>query len=244
MKITISGWPGAGTTTLTLILATLLEYEYLYAGGLFKFFAINITGGDSGDEVMQFENGFGKEWDHAWERYAEMRLKQPGNLILEGKTAGFLYFGDNLFKIMLTCSVEERAKRWKSEDRKDAEETIRRRDAEVGARWQELFGFDLYDVKSFKEKYQFNFVLDTGSLTISEEALEIIKALGKDISKESVERLEKEYWEGGKPYLQNLLAEKKLLNTPESILHDWSKVMPDEVAKLPAKMKEVVLRYQ
>lgn len=241
MKITISGWPGAGTTTLTLILANILEFEYVYAGGLFKYFSTEINNADSGNAFMEFENTYGRAWDEIWEAYAKKRIESPGNLILEGKTAGFLYSGADLFKIILTCSVEERARRWKSEDRKDAEETIRRRDEEVGSRWKELFGMELYNTETFKNI--FNLILDTTQLNISEEVAAILKAMGKEVHMSEIEKWELLFWRHGKSFLQQELAKKNLLNTPESILKEWNISMKEYVEALPQAMKNVVLRF-
>jgi CMP/dCMP kinase len=241
MKVTISGWPGAGTTTLTLILANILEFEYVYAGGLFKYFSTEINNADSGNAFMDFENVYGRAWDEIWEVYAKKRIESSGNLILEGKTAGFLYSGPDLFKIILTCSVEERARRWKSEDRKDAEETIRRRDDEVGSRWKELFGMELYNTETFKNI--FNLILDTTQLNISEEVAAILKAMGKEVNISEIEKWELLFWRHGKSFLQQELAKKNLLNTPESILNEWNISMKEHVDVLPEAMKNVVLRF-
>jgi cytidylate kinase len=75
MNIILSGWPGTGTTTLALLLANLLDYKYLYAGGLLKYIAKRSVGVESGAKFVEFENTVGPYWDMLWEKYAVWKLR-------------------------------------------------------------------------------------------------------------------------------------------------------------------------
>ncbi len=228
---------------MALLLANELQMPYVYGGGLLKFFAQEIFGGDSGKPQMQFETAFGEAWDGIWEEYAQWTLNNRHGVILEGMTAGFLYSNDNSYAIMFKASLEARAQRSDRDNRLDSLETLKQRDVEVRARWIRLFDVDVYDEQLIKDRYEL--MLDTSGMTITETLLatqEHLQAAGfqLDISPANAAALEEKYWEKGKEFFKHKLAAKGLMIDAGEVFRDWKEHFPKMVAELPREMRDVI----
>jgi len=246
MNIILSGWPGTGTTTLALLLANLLDYKYLYAGGLLKYIAKRSVGVESGAKYVEFEETVGPYWDMLWEKYAVWKLKNTDKLLLEGKTTGFFSDGEGVFEVMMIASTEERVKRAKFDKREDAEATIKARDNQLKERWQRLLGIDIFSPIQIQANY--DLIIDNSNMTIQAELTTILSHLEEDYrfpsedlnkQKKEVDMMVAEFWDKGKEYYRNKLKEKGLLITPEDILTEWQTVMGKDIDKLPEPVQKL-----
>lgn len=248
MKLIYSGWPGSGTTTLTLLTADLFNLKYYYAGSVLKHFALEIVGADSGDAYVDFEDKFGAAWDKIWEAYAQHKIEHTDDsMLMEGKTAGFLYQADDAFKIFMKATVEARIRRWEMDHRAQAAETIKRRDAEVRERWIEVIGVDTYDEELIKHK--FDLVMDTSNMTIEDELYAVLDSverskLSPDFdfkeARSKVPTLVKDFWAKGKSHYRQHLLAKHLLVSPQDVFYEWQQMLPQMLSELPREMQTVV----
>jgi cytidylate kinase len=247
MNIIISGWPGAGTTSLALILCNLLGYKYAYGGGVFKYLAQKVAGDTSGPRFIEFEQKFGEAWDHMWEPYAVWKLEHTDHMLLEGKTTGFFVDSESYYEIMVIAKVAARAARAVSDGRSDPQQTIMARDVVVRQRWINLFGVDIYDPKQIADNY--DLVLDNSNMTIADEVNFILNNLEEDyrFPKTDLEQEKRKapevlaaLREKGKDQFREQLKQKSLIITVEEIFKEWQQHFPDQVAQLPSELKTIV----
>ncbi|KAA0002931.1 MAG: cytidylate kinase [Thermoplasmata archaeon] len=149
-RITISGLPGSGTTTVATILKKKLNLPYIYAGEIFRKMAEKY-----GMELLAFEKyceehpEVDKELDEKQEE-----ILRKGKVILEGRLAGWIAYKNRIpaFKIWLDCEKGERVKRIIKREggsfevkRKEMEE----REESETKRYKNFYGIDLNDVSIY-----------------------------------------------------------------------------------------------
>lgn len=247
MNIIISGWPAAGTTSLSLILAYLLEYKYIYAGGLMKYMAQQAVGTDNGVKYIEFERSFGPYFDIIWEPYARWKVTTSDKLMLEAKTAGFFIEDENVYEIMVIADLQTRTIRAQGDKRKDNITTINARDQELRQRWIKEFQVDLFNEDQVLSQY--DLVLDNSKMTIEEELETTLRYLEEDyrfpednlsIQRIKVPEAVNLHWQHGKDYFRKLLYENNQYVLPEIIIKELKYQFPDLLAKLPASVKSMI----
>lgn len=247
MNIILSGWPGAGTTSISLMMAYLLKYEYVYAGGVMKHIAESHVGATSGPNYISFEESFGPQFDQIWEKYAVWKLKTANNLLMEAKTAGFFIGDENVFEVMLIAGIEARIKRAQLDKREDAGATIRARDAEVRQRWFSTFNIDIYNLNTVRENY--DLVIDNSHMEPQDE-LEILFRAFEDSGKfpgvsagEFRDRFAgviDTFWDKGKDYYREELIKAGLYTQPQKIIQEWEDNFPDELKELGLNVRSLI----
>ena len=150
MLITISGAPGSGKTTVARLLAQRLGVPHVYAGDLYRR--------EAKQRGMSLEE-FNKlcEKDHSIDRSLDAAMAtraRQGNVVLEGRLAGFLAGGEGLkaLKVWLTANDEVRARRVARRENGDWQEIVdvnRARQGSDAKRYQQIYGFDLADTSVY-----------------------------------------------------------------------------------------------
>lgn len=180
MRITISGLPGSGKTTIAKMLAKKLGYKY-WSGGdirgeIAKRHGLTI---DQLNEIGKKEIWTDKEFDDFQENIG----KTQDNFIMEA-WVGFHFIPDSI-KIFLEVDSREGARRIFLDQRHDeeyketkeeVEEMIKKRLKESKDRYKKY-----YKINDFTDRKQFDFVLDTTKLTkeqVLSKILEFLKTKG------------------------------------------------------------------
>lgn len=173
MKITISGYPGAGKTTVGKMLAERLGYKFYSVGDLRGKMAM-----DRGMTIDELNKLGEKEFwtDDVADQWQKKIGQTEDNFVMEGRLS--FYFIPDSFKLFLTIDKTVAAERILKNQRPDEkpvssvvemEQIISERLAADKKRYQEYYGLD----PSAKEN--FDVVLDTTSRTIEEIVDEILK---------------------------------------------------------------------
>ncbi len=168
VTITISGNPGSGKSTVAKLLEKKLGLRYVYSGMIFRELAKKYK--------MSLEE-FGKYCEENSEIDKELdtrqlEILQNGDVILEGRLAGWLAYRDNMsvFKVAVVADLETRAKRILQREKGDIEkrkkEILEREKSEV-LRYKKYYNIDLEDISIY------DIVIDSGDKT-SEEIVDII----------------------------------------------------------------------
>jgi len=166
--ITISGTPGSGKTTVSLLLEKKLCLHYVYSGDIFRKMAKKHN--------MSLEE-FGRYCEHHREMDQELddlqlEILRKGDVIVEGRIAGWIAHKNNIpaVKVLIDADIEARAgrivKREKGDIKKRKQEIIIREKSEA-ARYKEYYNIDLKDTSIY------DLVIDSSDKT-PEEIIDII----------------------------------------------------------------------
>lgn len=146
MIVTVGGLPGTGTSTLCRLLERELDLPYVYAGQIFRQEAAA-----RGLSLAQMNDLAGR--DESVDRALDQRqleILRKGNVILEGRMAGWLASRNEIaaFKVWLVCEEDERIRRLVDRDGGDFEEQRRATAARVAQeadRYERYYGAEPSD---------------------------------------------------------------------------------------------------
>jgi predicted cytidylate kinase len=172
--ITISGLPGAGTTTIAKLLEKKLGLKYVYSGDIFRKMAekYNMSLEEFGNYCERH-----KEVDEQLDKY-QLEILQKGNAIVEGRIAGWLANRNHIpsTKILLEADLETRAsrivKRENGDIKKRKKEILKRENSEA-TRYKKYYNIDLDDTSIY------DLVVDSSVKTPDEIVEIIIKEIKK-----------------------------------------------------------------
>jgi cytidylate kinase len=180
MKITISGLPGSGKSTVGKALAKKLNLRHFSAGDLQRQIAKERG-------ISLLELGRIEEKDRTIDEEVDKRTIELGrkndNFVMDARIAW--HFIPNSIKIFLTVSLEEGARRifndFRPEEKENAtvdkvKENIERREKSEQLRYKSYYNIDYADSQNY------DIVVDTTKLT-PEEVVDIIAAFAKKQNK-------------------------------------------------------------
>ncbi len=176
MRITISGPPGSGKTTVCKLLSERLGIDYIISGEIFREMAkkLNVSLAEFG-RLAKEDPRYDRMVDEDMTNSAMMR----GDIILEGRLAAHNMARNDIpaFKVYLDAPPKVRASRIYERETGDLEkvmaEMLEREDCEA-ARYQQWYGIDLKDMSVY------DLVVDTSTRTPSEVVDLIVQELEED----------------------------------------------------------------
>jgi len=148
MRITVSGPPGSGTTTLARSIAEKHRFELLSAGEMFRDLA-----GDRGLSVAEF--GELAEKDITIDALIDVRQKEVAkardNIVVEGRLSGWMVEDADL-RIWLNAPIACRAKRIATRDGMDeytARELTLEREESERTRYRNYYKIEIDDLSPY-----------------------------------------------------------------------------------------------
>jgi cytidylate kinase len=168
MRITISGLPGSGTTTVAKLLSTELSMELISAGEMFRQIAnekeLQL---EQFNKLAENNDDFDRQID---EKQGEEAMKR-GDVIVEGRLSGF-FVPDADLKIWLKAPVEVRARRIAGREKITYEEALsamKNREHSEHKRYEKYYGINLDDLSIY------DLVIDSSRWS-ERDVVEMIKA--------------------------------------------------------------------
>jgi len=147
MKITISGPPGSGTTTVAKLLAERLGFKLISAGEIFRKLAAER--GMTLEEFSKYAES-NPDIDFYIDKLQKEMAEKEDNVVVEGRLSGWMVKG--AFKVWIYASPEVRYRRIAQREGKDIarvkNETKRREELEK-RRYKKFYSIDLDDVSIY-----------------------------------------------------------------------------------------------
>ena len=170
VTITISGTPGSGKSTVAQILEKKLGLRYVYSGMIFRQLAKK--------HKMLLEE-FGRycethrEVDQELDD-AQLEILQKGNVIVEGRLAGWLAYRHNIsaIKIVIDADLETRARRIVKREKGNIEQ--RKQEMAMREKSETLRYKNYYDI-DLKDTSIYDLVIDSTDKTADEIADIVLK---------------------------------------------------------------------
>jgi cytidylate kinase len=148
MRITISGLPGSGTTTVAKLLSKELSMDVISAGEMFRAIAK-----EKSLQLGQF-NKLAEDSDN-FDRWIDVKQGEEAmkhdNIIVEGRLSGFFVPKAEL-KIWLKAPIEIRAQRVAGREKMAYEEALAAmegREQSEHKRYEQYYGIDLNDLSLY-----------------------------------------------------------------------------------------------
>lgn len=174
--IAISGLPGAGSSTISKLLAESLGLKYFSPGEYFKSHSNEVNQSKQALSVFKYGKGRDKDFHESIDEM-QRRLGREGNIVICGKLSIWALKDIADYKIWLDCSLEERARRTAERDGLSIEEAIkilRERERLEVEEWKKDYGMDYRD-----QKKMCDIVIDTSSMNKDEVLKKILKIIKK-----------------------------------------------------------------
>jgi cytidylate kinase len=148
MRITVSGPPGSGTTTLAKALSSRFDLEHVSSGDVFRSMARerDMSLAEFG-RVAEEDPEIDREID---ERQAEI-ARENDDIVLEGRLSGWMA-EDADMRVWLDAPLDVRAERVAEREEqtvKEARVEIEEREASESKRYQEIHGIDINDLSVY-----------------------------------------------------------------------------------------------
>src|SRR3989338_3238004 len=168
--IAVTGMPGAGSSTISKMLAKKLKIKYFSPGEYFKKHSKKKTETDQALSYWKTEEGSSKKF-HNYIENLQIKIAKKGNIVICGKLSIFALRNIPSIKIWLECSLEERAKRTSERDKINVEEAIKKiteREKMEDVEWEKI-----YSINRRNQQKWANLVVDTRKMT-KEQTVEFI----------------------------------------------------------------------
>src|SRR5260221_4642236 len=240
MNVIVSGWPGVGQTTLSILLAKTLNFSLLQGSNTFRYIWAELdhenTGQDRIDaEVLQYS------WGILYEKYVSWKIMNSDKIVLESDITGFLINDPKkVYSIFLKCDYAIRQERLEKDGRGDDVNVLLKRDKELGKTYFKQFGAKFLDEKEIDRCY--TVVLDNSHLNFEEELFQVLDSFAKNKKFESIgKETVLLYLSEGKQGLLSALAENGLIFPLDDIFIEVIKYFKADFEKLPADIKKVIL---
>ncbi len=147
MRITISGPPGSGTTTVAKLLAERLGFKLISAGEIFR--RIAVEKGMSLEELSRYAES-NPDIDFYIDRLQKEMAEKEDDVVVEGRLSGWMV--KDAFKVWIYASPEVRYRRIAEREGKDIarvkNETKRREELEK-KRYKKFYSIDLDDISVY-----------------------------------------------------------------------------------------------
>ncbi len=248
MNIIISGWPGAGSSTLSMILSNKLNYRLLRGSESFRYLGEKLGYSDLGKDRVLVDTMLENYWGAIYDKYIDYCILNRDNLVIESDIGAFrVDMGKTHISIFLAPSIEERKDRLINDGReKDVEELINR-EKQLQQSYLKLHNIDWLDLNEVKKHY--DIIITNSKTSISQELDLVYELLFKKnsitpdqykIFMDNSKLDEESYWSNGKKYYLSLIEKNNLLTTGAEVLKECIELFPLEISHMPRQLRSII----
>lgn len=250
MKLSVSGWPGGGSSTLSILLCYLLEVKHVRGSDAFRAIYRQLSYLDSGNDRIDAHNFVEPYFGPIYDKFIDFILseKEFDNLLVESDIAAFRVGKiSSLYSIFLFTDFDIRKERMSVDSRIDDNEVLKEIDKSHEDAYRELHGINWFNEEEIKSKHAFT--INNSNVPIAEEINQILEEMKNQgfIDQEKLidlktktSELEKDYWEKGKKHYTTLLEEKGLVMHADEILRIISVQFSEEISKFPRELQDAI----
>ena len=252
INFSVSGWPGSGCTTLSLILACLFERDFIYIGNIYRYLGSKLGFSNVGVSRPQFDNYIEDIIGKAVDQYVDYELLNSTNILIDADISGFR-IGKNpkVFSIFLTTPFEVRKERI-AENKLDME-FLDERDSVLKKKYHDLWRIDYFDLESINAKH--SLVFDNSNMGLLMEVKTVLNELKNWMNFSSVaenewdellikaEKLIQILYKKGHEGLIDILKKNGHYKEPQETLLEITSIFPEEIQSFPDHIKKVFLPH-
>ncbi len=250
MTITVAGWPGAGATTLALLLAKTLEFKYFSTGQVFRYISEKLAYENTGIERIKADEYLEKSFGVILDKYTDtLILTKTSRVVIDSDIAALRNgLQKKLISVFLIASHDARSKRLQVDNRKEDVAELENREKANQDFYKKLYDIDWLDLALIKKTH--SKVIDNTSISIATELKHIYQVCFQkgwitDVKLNSLSNnadyFEQEFWDKGKTKYIADLTNAELLITPEFCIKEIIKLYPDKVDQLPRQVKDILI---
>lgn len=165
VTIAVSGKPGAGSSTVSRLLAKKLGLRYFSPGEKFFKAEGKLNDNKKALETWKSPEGGRKEFHEKIDNY-QKELAKKGNIVICGKLSIWILKDLTDLKIWLECSFDERARRVAKRDKislEKAQKELREREIIEEKEWKRLYGLERNSQREMAD-----LVIDSENLRVDE----------------------------------------------------------------------------
>jgi cytidylate kinase len=250
LNIIVSSWPGAGASTLAMILAKELKLKLFLGTETFRLIGKKLDFEDTGAERIKADLYLEKYWGPLYDKFVKHVATSDDGLVIDSDIGGFKVKNNNTFSFFLTASFKSRSDRLSADNREKDIKFLKLREKTLQKTYKHLYNIDWLDKEAIKKNY--SLLIDNSKKTIQEELKDIYNFLAKqgvvpidDINilikfmKNTVET----FWEKGKDGILRDLENKNLLVKPEEIIIKMRSIYSDEIRLFPKILHEILTNF-
>ncbi|MCS7317351.1 MAG: hypothetical protein NZZ41_03395 [Candidatus Dojkabacteria bacterium] len=253
MNIVISGWPGAGSTTLAILLSYSLKIRLFRGSNTFRLLGQKLNYGDQGTDRINADKILEDHYGRIYDKYNVHVLEKYDNIVMETDYhVASKKNNSKLVSYFLLCDFDARIKRLGIDSRDKDTLVLKERENTLREKYKSLFNIDWFNHEHIKQQY--DCLIDNSELAIYEELniiyLDLLKRGFIDVNQYSnlinqSKSLEDMFWEKGKEYFFILLSNEKLIVEAEEILKDINIKFKKEINRIKNKtIKNLLLQFQ
>jgi len=250
MKIIVSGLPGCGSTTLSLILAKSLNLKLYRGSASHRFFLEKLNIPQTGEGVIAMETLIQPFWGPIYDRFAKDIFldNTEDNIIIDSDITGFMT-GKNptILSIFLYSNKEERIKHFANDGRTEDGNMVDEIDQKVFREYRDLYKINFLDLEEVAKSY--SLLIDNSGMPLEKELTVVYEELKKNygLGTEQTNNLiksahfeELDYLKFGKNKFIEILKNTNQLVSGEEIVKKISLKYPEEIKKLPENLRGAI----
>lgn len=250
MKLSVSGWPGGGSSSLSLVLCKMLNIQHIRGGEAFRYIYKQASYKDSGEDRVTVHNLIEPHMGPIIDSYIDLLINSEvqSDFLIESDIAAFrVGRKKGFFSIFLLTDKSVRSKRMTVDGRKEDGDVLNDVDKSHAYIYKELHGINWFDEDEIREKHAC--VMDNSTMTIKEELDFVVYELYKQelITEQRRDELlnqtqieDESFWKDGKESYLSYLRENKLMMEAEEFISNLKNLFSEEIKKLPSEVRDLL----